>query len=281
MNNEHLLDKIVNADCVEYLAQVEDDSVDLAVIDPPYGMSKAAWDEFAEHADFMRFTRGWIDALLPKIRRGGAVYIFNTPYNCAFILAHLAARDMAFQNWIVWDKRDGFSPAKRRFARNQEALLFFTRGRARVFNADDVRVPYDSTERIAHAQRKGILKNGKRWFPHAEGKLCGDVWRFVGERHKHKINGKTPKLGHDTVKPVEMIERIIKASSDPGEVVLDCFVGSGTTALAAKNLRRRFLCCDADPEYARLARRRLTGAAPMPAAKKENDRHSDIFAFAD
>lgn len=278
INNSELLNRIARADCMDFLAQTADDSVDLAVLDPPYGMGKGEWDSFGNHAEFMRFTRNWIGALLPKIRDGGAVYIFNSPYNCAFILPHLVECGMMFQNWITWDKRDGIASAKSRFVPNQEALLFFTKGRPRVFNADAVRLPYDSTSRIAHASQTGIPKNGKRWFPNPNGKLCGDVWRVSSERHKCKVNGRTPKLAHDTVKPLEMIERIVKASSNPGDVVLDCFVGSGTTALAARNLGRNFLCCDASPEYAELARRRLNGIAPTRADGHE--RHSGLSLLA-
>ena len=276
--NDRLLNKIACADCADFLAQVADGSVDLAVLDPPYGMNKGEWDSFRDHAEFMRFTRGWIDALLPKLRRGGAAYIFNTPYNCAFILSHLVERGMTFQNWITWDKRDGIASAKSRFVPGQEALLFFSKGDPRVFNADAVRLPYDSTSRIAHAARAGILKNGKRWFPNPNGKLCGDVWRITSERHKRKVNGKTQALGHCTVKPLEMIERIVKASSGPGDVVLDCFVGSGTAALAARNLGRNFLCCDADAKHAELARRRLNGIAPARA--REDERHSELSLLA-
>ena len=138
MNDDRLND-IKHANCADFLAQTADVSVDLAVLDPPYGMGKGEWDSFRDHAEFMCFTRGWIDALLPKIRAGGAVYIFNTPYNCAFILPHLVERGMIFQNWITWDKRDGIASAKSRFVPNQEALLFFTKGTPRVFNADAVR----------------------------------------------------------------------------------------------------------------------------------------------
>jgi len=66
------------------------------------------------------------------------------------------------------------------------------------------------------------------------------VWHIASERHKNKINGKTPKMPHITPKPLELVERIIKASSNAGDLVLDCFVGSGTTAIAAKKLKRNF-----------------------------------------
>ena len=83
------INEIYNMDCMNFLKQVKNSSVDLAVIDPPYNMGKADWDTFASHDDFMKFTKKWIDALIPKLKDTGSIYIFNTPFNCAFILQHL------------------------------------------------------------------------------------------------------------------------------------------------------------------------------------------------
>ena len=245
--------KIYNMDCFDFLDKVADRSVDLAVIDPPYNMKKADWDTFATHDEFMDFTKKWIDALIPKLKKDASIYIFNTPYNCAFILQHLTKKKMVFQNWITWDKRDGLGASTRKFANGQESILFFSKSENHTFNSDDVRVPYESTDRIAHAAKKGIIKNGKRWFPDPNGRLCGEVWHITSERHLNKVNGKLQKQAHLTPKPMALVERIIKASSNKGELVLDCFVGSGTTAMAAKKLGRDFICADASEEYAKLA----------------------------
>ena len=249
--------EIYHLDCFEFLSRLRDVSVDLAVLDPPYNLQKAEWDTFATEEDFFDFTFAWIDALLPKLHDNGSLYIFNTPYNSAFILQHLVGLGMLFQNWITWDKRDGLGGARRRYSNGQETILFFTKSRRHTFNYDDVRVPYLSTSRIDHAKRKGILKNGKRWFPNPNGRLCGEVWHYSSARHKNKLNGKVRSLGHATPKPIDMIERIIKASSNEGDLVLDCFSGTGTTAVAAKRLRRRFICSDQSAEYVDMARQRL------------------------
>ena len=251
------INQIYRDDCLKFLEQVQNRTVNLAVIDPPYNMRKAYWDTFGSENDFFNFTFRWIDALIPKLKNNGSLYIFNTPYNSSFILNHLVRRGLIFQNWITWDKRDGMGGARQRFSNGQETILFFTKGENHIFNYDDVRLPYDSTERIEHAKKKGILKAGKRWFPNPKGKLCSEVWHITSERHKNKINGKTPKMPHLTPKPLEMIERIVRASSRKGDLVLDCFVGSGTTAIAAKKLGRNFLCCDSDKTYVELARRNL------------------------
>lgn len=189
--------------------------MDLAVVDPPYNMAKAGWDTFASHDAFLEFTARWIDALLPTLKANASLYIFNTPYNSAFILQLLMARGLIFQNRITWDKRDGLGASRSKFSNGQETILFVTKGLRHTFNADAVRVPYESDERIRHAAQKGILKNGRRWFPNAQGRLCGEVWHFSSERHKSKVNGKTPKLGHLTPKPLDLVERIVCASSNP------------------------------------------------------------------
>ena len=229
----------------------------MAVIDPPYNLKKDTWDTFNSDKDFFDFTYRWIDKLIPKIKEGGALYIFNTPYNSAHILTHLIKQGLTYKNWLTWDKRDGFNATRTKFCTNQESILFFTKGDDHTFNHNDIRVPYESVERMKHAAKKGILKNGKRWFPNPDGKLCGDVWHITSERHKNKIKGKVQKMKHMTPKPIDLIERIIKASSNTGDLVLDCFSGSGTTAVAAKKLGRNFICSEFNKEYVKVSNDRL------------------------
>lgn len=251
------INNIYNLDCFDFLDKIDENSIDLAVIDPPYNMHKADWDTFNSQKDFLDFTEKWLNKLIPKLKENGSLYVFNTPYNSAFILQFLISKKMIFQNWITWDKRDGLGASKRKFSNGQETILFFTKSKKHTFNYNDIRIPYQSTDRIAHAKEKGILKNGKRWFPNPEGKYCGEVWHIASERHKQKVNGKLQKMEHLTPKPQELIERIIKASSNKGDLVLDCFVGSGTTAVVSKKLGRNFICSDADQKYVELSIKNL------------------------
>jgi site-specific DNA-methyltransferase (adenine-specific) len=251
------INKIYHKNCLDFLSMLEDNSIDLAILDPPYNMKVAKWDTFSSETDFFKWTFLWIDTLIPKLKKNGSLYIFNTPYNSAFILQHLVSRRMVFQNWITWDKRDGLGASKKKYSNGQETILFFTKSNKWTFNCDDVRVPYESVERIKAATEKGIIKNGKRWFPNPNGRCCGEVWHFSSERHKNKVNGKVTKMGHVTPKPLDMIERIVKASSNEGDLILDCFVGSGTTAMAAKNLNRNFICADSNEVYYNLSKMRL------------------------
>lgn len=245
------INDIYNYDAIDFLKMIDDESVDLAVVDPPYGIKVDKWDVFKDHEDFLLFTRNWIDELIPKLKKNGSLYIFNTPFNSAYILQYLIEKNLFFQNWIVWDKRDGLAANKFRYNTGQETILFFTKSKnGYTFNYDDIRIPYESTDRMKHAKTKGILsKNGTRWFPNENGKLCNDVWHITSQRHKEKCNGKVTLLEHKTVKPYDMIERIITASSNINDLVIDPFVGRGTTAIISNKLNRNFICNDIDSNY--------------------------------
>lgn len=243
------VNKIYNLDVFNFLnTKVTNSSIDLAVIDPPYNMKKADWDTFKNQDDFLNFTFAWIKALLPKLKQNSSLYIFNTPFNSAYILQFLIEQGLDFKNWIVWNKQDGISSPKTKFVNGSETILLFTKGNP-TFNFDDVREPYKSIDRMKHAAKKGIVKNGKRWFPNPKGRLCSEIWEFSSERHKNKINGKVQKMQHLTPKPKDMIERIIKASSNKNDLILDCFMGSGTTAVVSQKLGRYFIGTESNKTY--------------------------------
>ena len=257
--SETQINKIYHLDVFDFLnTKVEDKSIDLAVVDPPYNMKKARWDTFRSQDDFLHFTFSWIETLIPKLKRSSSLYIFNTPLNSAYILQFLVEKKMTFRNWIIWDKQDGINAAKTKYVSGAETILFFTQGQ-HTFNFNAIREPYKSIDRMKHAAKKGILKNGKRWYPNPDGGLCSEIWHFSSERHKRKVNGKVQKMPHLTPKPMDMLERIIKASSNEGDLVLDCFMGSGTTAIASHNLNRNFIGCEKNKEYYDLCSKNLSG----------------------
>jgi site-specific DNA-methyltransferase (adenine-specific) len=253
-----LLNQVMKGDYSKLLSKIPNNSVDLVCVDPPYNLRKADWDTFESHDKFLEFTFKWINAVVLKIKPGGGFYIFNTPRNCAYILPHVESLGFVLQNWITWNKKDGFTATKKKFLPEQETILYLVKsGSEPTFNADEVRVPYESTERIAAAKTKGILKNGKRWFPNNAGRLCSDVWHISSERHNTKEKGKVKASLHPTVKPMELMERIILASTKPGDIVLDIFAGTGSTLVASKKNNRMFIGTDLDPEYVKIAKNRL------------------------
>lgn len=253
LNEIHLMDVFV------FLSKIENKTIDLAIIDPPYNQNVDDWDTFKNDKEFFDFTFKWIDKVVDKLKDDGSLYIYNNAYNSAFILTYLVNKGLKFKNWIVWYKKDGFSPSRKKFVNNQEVILFFTKTNNYKFNSDSIRVPYISTDRINAAMKKGILKNGKRWYPNKNGRLCPDVWEFSSVRHTNKEKGKIVKTFHPTPKPEAMIERIIKASSNEGDLILDLFSGSGTTAVVSKKLNRNFIGCENHEEYYKYIIKRLSG----------------------
>lgn len=252
------LNKVYCEDVFTFLDRLEPESIDLAIIDPPYNLKQGDWDKFESNEKFMEFTINYLDKVFPALKSTASVYIFNTAFNSAQISCYLNSKGLHFQNWITWYKKDGFSSCKRKFCNNQETILFYTMSRkGYTFNCDDVRVPYLSDDRIKAAQTKGILKNGKRWFPNPNGKLCTDVWEFPSVRLTNKQAGRTVKQNHPTPKPELMIERMILASTNEGDVVLDLFSGTGTTAYCSKKLCRNFIACDNSAEYCRMVEERI------------------------
>jgi len=252
------MEKVYNKDVFDFLKRVDDNSIDLILTDPPYNMNKEYWDKFDNLEKFLEFTYKWIDMCIPKLKENGSIYIFNNPFNSAFILTHLHTRGLNYKNTIIWNRKDGISSSKKRYNQNQEQILFFTKNnKDYTFNYDDIREPYESVDRIKAASKKGILKNGKRWFPNENGKLCSDVWNFSSERHKNKLNGKVVKMEHVTPKPKDLIERIILASSNKGDVVMDPFVGMGTTAIVSKKNGRNFIVNDFDEKNIEITNKTL------------------------
>lgn len=251
------LNKIIQKDIIKGLENIPNNSVDLIVADPPYNINVDDWDVFENEFEYQIFTKKWILKSIEKLKENGSLYLFNNAYNSSWISEFLKDSGLEFKNSIIWYKKDGFSPSKTKYVNNQETILFFTKGDNYTFNNENVRVPYESKDRILAAQLNGILKNGKRWFPNPNGKMCTDVWEFASERHINKKNGKTSKTFHPTMKPEKLIERIILASSNENNIVLDLFSGSGTTAYVSIKNNRNFISIEKSKKYVDFIKERI------------------------
>lgn len=256
-DNEKYTNIIIEKDINVGLNLISNNSVDLIVADPPYNISISEWDIFETEEAYFIFMKKWLLKSISKLKNNGSIYLFNNSKNSAKLLVFLEKCGLNIQNSIIWYKKDGFAPSKRKYVNNQETILFLTKGDNYIFNYEEIRVPYASKARIGAAAKNGILKNGKRWFPNENGKMCTDVWEFSSYRHQNKINGKTVKAMHPTIKPIAMIERIILASSNEGDIVLDLFSGSGTTSIAAKKLKRNSIAIENNKEYVAYINKRL------------------------
>ena len=229
-----------NKDCLEFIKTIEDESVDLVLTDPPYYIGYdggKGWDsKWDTEQDYLDWCKEWTSECVRVLKPNRCLYVWGTTKTDTFLKYKLDVLNsfdkLTYQNWIVWSY-DWGGRTKKNFARKHEDLLMYSKGKEFMFNKDDVRIPY--------ILKKSVRK-GKELNP--LGKIPTDVWPKNNHTTSKEYAG-----WHPTQKPLELLERIIKAHTNKGDVVLDCFSGSGSTAIASINTNREFIGCELDEEY--------------------------------
>ncbi|OBV40839.1 DNA methyltransferase [Janthinobacterium psychrotolerans] len=256
-------------DALAGLARIPDGAVDLILTDPPYNLGKDYGNASDQQtvADYLRWTEQWIDAALPKLKANGSLYIFTTWRFSPEIFVMLKQR-MAMMNEIIWDRRvPSMGGSVRSFSSVHDTIGFFVKRKDYYFDLDAVRIAYDAATKKARSRSIFV---GAKWLE--VGYNPKDLWS-VSRLHKEHPE----RADHPTQKPLEIIERMVKASCPPGGVVLDLFMGSGTTALAAKRCGRDFVGFELNSDYCAIIEQRLAAqeqeqeqdaAVPAPAKKK-------------
>jgi site-specific DNA-methyltransferase (adenine-specific) len=244
-----------HADVLELLGRLPDGSVDLVVTDPPYAIAKAEWDEFESLEVYVEWCDRWLAEVARVLAPHGSAYVCGFSEILADVKAR-SARRFAGCRWLVWYYRNKANLG-RDWGRSHESILHLRREAARV-DVDAVRIPYNghTTRYPARVQavssQYGGGKRRDRWEPNPLGAKPRDVIEIPVI-----CNGMAEKTPHATQKPAALIEKLILASSAPGQLVVDPFVGSGTTAVVAARLGRRWIAGDADARYVGLTRERL------------------------
>jgi site-specific DNA-methyltransferase (adenine-specific) len=250
------LGELWHCDVLELLGKLPDKSVDLVVTDPPYAIDKAEWDEFESLEAYVDWCDTWLAEVARVLAPHGSAYV------CGFseILADVkvrSAKRFAGCRWLIWYYKNKANLGKD-WGRSHESILHLRAEDARI-DVDAVRVPYNGhttkypTRIQAVSSQYGGGKRRDKWEPHPLGAKPRDVIEVPVI-----CNGMTEKTPHATQKPEALIEKLVLASSAAGQLVVDPFVGSGTTALVAGRLGRKWLAGDADARYVGLARERLT-----------------------
>lgn len=249
------LDTILPGDCIEVLATLPENSVDLVFADPPYNLQLQnnlyrpnqtlvdavddAWDKFASFAEYDAFTRAWLAGCKRVLKDTGALWVIGSYHNIFRVGAILQDLGYWILNDVTWVK-DNPMPNFRgvRFTNAHETLIW--------------------------AQKK----QGARYtFNHQTTKSLNDDlqmrsdWRLplATGRERIKVNG---EKAHATQKPEGLLYRVLMASSNPGDVVLDPFFGSGTTGAVARKLGRHYIGIERNPDYIRVATERIAAIVP-------------------
>ena len=232
--------KIICGDAVSEMAKIPTASVNLIVTDPPYNLNKnyGVFQDNLPFNEYMDFSRNWLREAVRLLAADGSIYVFmGTRYISYFYVMLEQEFKLFFNSWITWFYTQGIGKVKG-FSPRHDDILFFTKDAKNfTFNLDNVRVP----------QKFYRAVNNMR------GANPGNVWEFS---HTHYCN--KSRKNHPTQKPEALFERIISASSNEGDLVLDPFLGSGTAIRVCQQLNRNCIGIDINPAYVEMTEKRLS-----------------------
>lgn len=262
----HKNGKLFEGDSLVWLKTLDTGSVSLAIADPPYNLNKQEWDNFESQEAYIEWSLNWIEEVSRILKPHGSMYI------CGFseILAdikHPASKFFNSCRWIIWHYKNKANLGKD-WGRSHESIIHFRKSKKNELNIDSIRIPYGNhtlkypSHPQADSSNYGKGKRKDIWFPNPLGGKPKDVFDIPTT-----CNGMNEKTPHPTQKPEELFRKLVLASSNIGDVVLDPFTGSGTTLVVAEQLQRQWLGCEKKPEYNNWAVERIEAVKSMSIEK--------------
>lgn len=262
-------DTVLNINALEGIKQLPNDSIDLVIADPPYNLGKDYGNDSDKKSpcEFFKWTETWLSLIVSKIKRTGSLYIFATWRYSPEIFVFLKSQ-MTMINEIIWDRRvPSMGGSTRRYSSVHDTIGLFVKSKDYYFDIDSVRVPYDAETKKARSRSIFV---GKKWLE--VGYNPKDVWTVS---RLHGIHSEREE--HPTQKPLEIIERMVKASCPVGGTVLDPFVGSGTTVAACMLNKRHYIAFELNTDYYKITLDRIErikqGRYEVTPLAKRNDNH--------
>ena len=250
--------EIIVADALEVLPRLPENHFQAIVADPPYFqvLLGEEWDNvWKSPEDYVEWTVCWVRECRRVLREDGLLFIFGQLGKREHVWLHVCSRlaqEMQFHDMIVWDRVVGYNQRRDSFTPQYEMILVLRRDENVYFAKEAVREPYDEATIQAYMRDKRYKDLAARETQLREGKYATNIWRIPSLKGTSK-----EKAGHPSQKPLALVERLIAASTRPNDWVLDPFLGSGSTAVAAEALGRRWVGIERNADYAALARRRL------------------------
>jgi modification methylase len=272
------LDQILVGDCIQSINGLPENSVDLVFADPPYNLQLESslsrpdqsvvdavdddWDKFASFADYDAFTRSWLSATRRVMKRDATIFVIGSYHNIFRVGAIMQDLGFWILNDVIWRKANPMPNFRgRRFTNAHETMIWA----ARSADAKGYTFNYEALK----AGNEDCQVRSDWYLPICTG----------GERLKDEQGRKV----HPTQKPEALLSRVLLSASNPGDVVLDPFFGSGTTGAVAKLLGRSFIGTERDETYAKAARARIAAVQPLPpeaVASAPSKRTEPRVAFA-
>ncbi len=242
------INKVIQGDCLEVMKNIPNNSVDITFADPPFNLNKKykGYKDNKKFHTYLDWCRQWIYEMVRITKPTGSIFVHNIPK----WLTHYACflNEIAyFKHWIAWDAPT--APMGKSLQPSHYGILFFVKD-PKKSKFYEIRYPHKRCRKCGY-----LLKNygGKKYGLHPFGPLVSDVWTDI-----HRIKHNKYRDEHPCQLPLHLLERIILMSTDENDIVLDPFVGTGTTVIAAKRLGRRFIGIDIDEMYVDITKNKLS-----------------------
>lgn len=248
------INSVIRGDALKLLDKVENNSIDLIICDGPYGVTINEWDKIP---NIQEYNLNLIKCFSKVLKQGGALYLFGKD-DCIDFIDYRPY--LTLNSKIIWYQPSRLAQGRTNFTNNYDFICYFSKGKAKTFNLDDIRVPQlVELEHRLRCEKVPSVKNGqygKTKF-HEEGKNPGDVWGDIKQLTYKSKELISRELLNTIQKPEKLIERIVKASSNEEDIVLDPFSGVGTTFAVCKKLNRNFIGFELNENYISITNQRI------------------------
>ena len=241
------LNKILVGDVMEEIKKIPSDSIDMTFADPPFNLNKkyGNYKDKKSTDDYVRWCEQWLTEMVRVTKPTGSIFVHNIPKWLIYCANHLN-KIAVFKHWIAWDAMS--NPLGKTLLPAHYGILFYTKV-SKGFKFHELRSPHKKCRKCGE-----MIKDygGKKKQINPYGTLLSDVWADI-----HRIRHITRRDEHPCQLPEPLLERLILMTTNEGDVVLDPFIGAGTTALAAKRLGRNYIGIDIDQKYKKIVAEKL------------------------
>jgi len=249
---EHVLNRTILGDSFQTMPLLPRGFVDLAIVDPPYNLYKDfGGNKFSPMGKgaYEEYTESWLMALLPLMKQTGSLYVC-CDWQSSLVIGSVLQRHLHVQNRITWQREKGRG-SKRNWKNGMEDIWFATVSKDYTFNAEAVR---QRRRVIAPYRQDGLPKD---WEETAEGNFRNSYSSNFWDDISIPYWSMPENTAHPTQKPEKLLAKLILASSNEGDTVFDPFLGSGSTAVTAKKLGRKYLGIEQNEQYCIWCEKRL------------------------
>jgi len=254
-------------DALNVLPSLPANQFQMIVADPPYFqvLLEEQWDNTWQSSDeYLNWTLDWVRECKRVLKQDGLLYIFGQLGKREHVWLHtcsMLAKEMQFHDMIIWDRAVGYNERYDSFTPQYEMILVLRQAANAkpYFDKDAVRLPYDEDKIQSYLRDKRYKDKDARERHLRKGKYATNILRVPSLKGSSK-----EKIGHPSQKPITLINQLVSASTRKGDYVLDPFLGSGTTAAAAQELGRRWLGIESNPDYVKIAQKRISDIIAIP-----------------